>query len=683
MTAPPDAAQAAGRGAVLVCGLGSLGVECVTVLRRYGVAVRAIDLVEPLVEPRFDPQVEPPVGGATFVRGDCRRPEVLRQAGIESCRAVVLVTGDPHANVEAALATRKLNPGIRIVARAAQDNVNQLLTTLLGNFVAYEPSRLAAGALALAAARGEVIGYFRVEGRLVRVLRRRVDPDDRWQGADVRQLGRHGLFVLDHVPQVAEPARAANLVDPSANLFHGHDPGRAIEQGDMLTLLSVEHDAAAGAPRRAPARRTFADRLADLRRSLRRPAGVVLASLAAVALALTVAAIAFPSGERSLSTVDGLFTALVLMTGGTYADLFPPFNHLSNSLRLLSIGLSATGTLFVGLLYAGLTERLMTLRLRLGRRRPPVPRHGHVVVVGLGRGGRHATGVLEELEHPVAAIEIEDVGDHSMPQLPVVSGNGVEADALAAANIAGARAVLATTRDEWVNLEIALQVRRLNADCELVIRTHDTRFSRNIADIVPHMRALCVPEVAARAFAAAALGGKVLDLFQLDERTVFVVEHEVAAGDGLEGRFLAEAAEGYSVVPVWYTTRGHAPRFWTPADPVVRLAAGDRVVLLGPSRSLRWIERAQMHPRGVTLRLVARRPYADEITVASVLAQHTGCTLEAGRQLLRDLPRDLPDLLYTHQAHRLRAALQASGTTVELYLSCPPPPPSSPASAQP
>jgi len=286
--------------------------------------------------------------------------------------------------------------------------------------------------------------------------------------------------------------------------------------------------------------------------------------------------------------------------------------------------------------------------------------------VGLGRVGRHAVTVLHQLDHPLAAIELHDVEGHSLPEISVVKGNGADADALAVANIAGARAVLVTTRDEWMNLEIGLQVRRLNPGCELVIRTHDTRFSRNIADVVPRLRALCVPEIAARAFAAAALGGQILDLFQLGERTVYVVEHVVRTGDGLDGRFLSEIAEGYSVVPVWCATRGHQPRFWSPADPVVRLADGDRVVFLGPSLSLQWIERGHMRPREVFLRLVARRPFADLLAVASVLVQHTGCTLDAALGLLQALPRELPEPLYPLQAQRLKGALEASGTWSEL-----------------
>ena len=144
----------------------------------------------------------------------------------------------------------------------------------------------------------------------------------------------------------------------------------------------------------------------------------MLTSLIVVAIALVISAAAFPTADGSLSPVDGVFTALVLMTGGTYADLFPPFGKLSNWLRLLSVTLSAIGTVFVGLLYAFFTERVMTLRFRLGTRRPAVPRKDHVVVVGLGRVGRHAAERLQELQQPVAAIEAARVGEHALPDLP-------------------------------------------------------------------------------------------------------------------------------------------------------------------------------------------------------------------------------------------------------------------------
>lgn len=651
--------------AIVVCGLGALGAECVAVFRRYGVPVRAIEIAEPTT------------ADVTFVRGDCRRPEILRQAGIESCRAIVLVTGDPRVNVEAALAARRLNPAIRIVVRAPQDNINHLLSALLTNFVAYEPGRLAAGPLALAASHGEVIGYFRIDGRLVRILRRQVTADSPTSGTAVKHLERRGLMVLQHHSEADETAAPSDEDEsqPFGPLFYRHDPQATIRDGDLLTLLSVEIGGELPRQARQRERRGLGERFMFLRRSLRRPAGVVLASLVVITLALGISALAFPSSDHALSAADGIFTALVLMTGGTYADLFPPFGHLSNRLRLLSVMLSATGTVFVGLLYAWLTERVVALRWRLGSRRPPVPRGDHVVVVGLGRLGRRASAVLRELDIPVAAVEVSNVDDHTIPGVPVVIGNGIEEGALAAVNVASARAVLAATRDDWINLEIALHVRRLNANCELVMRTEDARFAENVADLVPHMRALRVPVIAARAFAAAALGARVLDLFQLGDRMIYVVEHVVQRGDGLEGHLLAEIAEGYSVVPVWYAVAGDQPRFWSTTDQAVRLKAGDRLVLLAPSRSLQWIERGEMRTPAGNLRLASRRPYADPFALTALLVQHTACTLEEAQRLVHAMPQELPVALYPHQALRLRAALEAAGTVVEEVAIAPAPSP--------
>ncbi len=656
-------------GTVVVCGVGSLGLACATVLRRYGVPVQAVD--KDLETATLVASGDPGPGQVESIHGDCRHAEVLRRAGVEHARAILLVTGDSRANIEAALVARRLNPGIRIVARTAQDNISRLLTERLSNFVAYEPSRLAAGALALAASGGEVIGHFHVGGRLVRVLRRPVDAGSRWLGAAIKELGRHGVVVLDHASgghasgghdEARNPA-AAESTEP---LFYGHDQDESVQEGDVLTLLSVERAEPMPRSPEPRSRTALADLLRSMRRSLRRPAAVVVASLVVITVALLISAAAFPTADGALTHVDGIFTALVLMTGGTYADLFPPFGKLSNGLRLLSVTLSAIGTVFVGLLYAFLTDRLMTLRFRLGARRPPVPRRDHVVVVGLGRVGRHAAERLQELQQPVAAIEAGVVEEHAVPELPLVNGNAVDENTLGAVNIADARAVLVVTPDEWLNLEVALQVRRFNADCELVIRTSDARFSENIADVVPRMHALCVPVIASQAFAAAAVGGKVLDLFQLRQRTVFVVEHEVRAGDGLDGRLLSEAAEGYAFVPVWHATTGREPHFWSPADQALRLRPGDRLIVLGPSHSLQWIERGVPRPRDTSLRITARRPYADAIALASLLVQHTSLTLEQARVTIESLPHELSEPLYPHQARRLKAALEASGATVEL-----------------
>src|SRR5262249_51715217 len=153
------------------------------------------------------------------------------------------------------------------------------------------------------------------------------------------------------------------------------------------------------------------------------------------------------------------------------------------------------------------------------------------------------------------AVESTKLEEHALSELPVVPGSGTDRTALDAAGCATARGVLAATHDDWLNFEVALLARTLNPKCALVIRTNDRRFSRNVAGVLPGLDVVCVPVVAAKAFAAAAMGQNVLDLFQFEGRTIFVVEHFVAKGDGLDGRHLSEIAEGFSVMPVLYQLR--------------------------------------------------------------------------------------------------------------------------------
>jgi Trk K+ transport system NAD-binding subunit len=657
-TSAPPLAQA-----VLVCGLGSLGRQCVRALLRYRIAVRGVDVSQ---VDRGDLEEVP------FVQGDCRYVEVLRRGGIDRCRAVLLVTGDPYANIEAALAARKLHPSIRIVARVAEQNLNALLASVVGNFVGFEPNRLAVGALALAALHSETVGYFHLDGQLLHVVRHEVTAGDSWLGMSVDELNAHGLLILEH----HSPAGADDdgAVATREGPFHRYQPSAVVRAGDVLTVLSergarlvTQVAPAAPAPATHDRRRIALADLVGRIRAMPRTRGVVVGAIVVIGLAIGVAMVLFPRADDSLSGADGFFTALVLMTGGTYADLFPAFHHLSNVVRLFSVLLSVIGTVAVGLLYAWLTERLMTLRLRLAPRRRRAPAQDHVIIVGLGRVGRGAADVLDELGRAVVGVEpTATIDQHALPRLSLVRGDGTDMASLEAARLGGARGLLAATDNDWMNLEVALLARKVNPDCAVVIRTKDTRFSDNVAGLVPGLAVMCIPVIAASAFAAAALGENVIDLFQLGPTTVFVVEYRIEAHEALRGASLAEIAEGYSVVPILHARAGHDARRCSISDGSIRLQLGDRLVLLGSATSLQRVERGSMFPRTARVTLSRLRPFADRLVISALLVQQLAYTLEHAQALLDSLPQTLPERLYPHHAERLCLALERGGATAEL-----------------
>ncbi|MDZ8054449.1 MAG: potassium channel family protein [Aulosira sp. ZfuVER01] len=210
----------------LVCGLGNLGQYCVSVLKEFGVKVNAIEVanISRWEVPDLPDLVD------KLVIGDCRQPKILEQAGIRQCRAILIVTSDERVNIAAAFAARSLNPQIRLVIRSAQENLNELLSHNLGNFVAFEATQLPAKSFALAALSSETRGFFTLENSLLRVVRVAVDVSLRWATrSQIHEMNTAHRRILAH-------ARAGN---PLPKSFYQWEPNTQILRGDTVAYIEV------------------------------------------------------------------------------------------------------------------------------------------------------------------------------------------------------------------------------------------------------------------------------------------------------------------------------------------------------------------------------------------------------------------------------------------------------------
>jgi voltage-gated potassium channel Kch len=102
------------RGHVIVCGLGRLGFGVVRLLKGH-VPVVVIDFAEHLHYADEPTMVAEPV--VPVLKGDMRVKWVLQEAGVEEASAVLVLTPNDTANLEAAMLVHELNPGARIVMR--------------------------------------------------------------------------------------------------------------------------------------------------------------------------------------------------------------------------------------------------------------------------------------------------------------------------------------------------------------------------------------------------------------------------------------------------------------------------------------------------------------------------------------------------------------------------------------
>lgn len=646
----------------LVCGLGSLGQQCVVALREYGVSIIAIDAEEH----RSWEIPDLPKLLEKLIIGDCRQESILEQAKIQQCRAVLLVTSSERVNVETAFAARLLNPQTRLVIRSAKENLNELLSKHLGNFVSFEPTHLPVSAFALAALGTETLGFFNLEGQQLRVVKRHVKPGDRLCKRLVHELNSPTRRVLYHT---------SNSFETLAG-FHQWEPDAPMQAGDTLVYIEVrEKSARVSQPTPTHSGQDkqpfwaglqsltwdkLKQKLIEFWQSTERSQTqrVAIISGIVVVILLIVGTMLYESSNTpKISFRDAFNLTVVLLLGGydnVFGQLPLPIN-LSWWLHLFSFILTVAGEIFVGILYAMLTEKVLSAKFQLPKRRPPVPQQDHVVVIGLDRVGQGVAALLQEYKQSVVGISSIELDPNLLPHLSVIMGE--YAEALKTANLRTAKSVVVATDDEMVNLEVGLMAHAENPVGGLVIRTFEQGLSKNLAQLLPDAQVLCAYALAAEAFAGAAFGENIENLFRLNNQTILVTEYQIEAGDTLSGLLLAEVAYGYGVVPILYQKEEETPKL-IPSDDI-RLARGDRMVVLATSKGLRRVEQGILSMTPKTCRVQVEQALTREAIFegANAIARIAGCDLSTARALMHNLPGTLQMPLYRHQAQRLVRAL--------------------------
>lgn len=645
----------------LVCGLGSLGQHCVAALREFGVRVVAIDRVRPASWEV--PQAE--LGLDLLVLGDCRQSSVLQKANIAACRAVLITTSQERANAETALAVRSLNETTRLVVRSGQENLNQVLGQHLGNFVAFEHAQLSADAFALAALGTGTLGLFRLGHEWLRVVRRQLQPEE--PACDRRRLHEFNSprrRLLFHLP--------AGTTPEAAGIFYRWSPDRLVRAGDTVVYVEKTDFTAVLTPKK-PSQKSWQRRLWELLNARPTQArfgqklreawyglakvpvrGVAMVCGAIVLGLLLLGTLLFRFSYPEATFLSSFYATAILLLGG-YADLFGDFNPDDRTewwLQLFSLGLTVAGTALVGVLYALVTQALLSSKFHLIQRRPPLPKQDHVILIGIRRVGQRVASLLLELNQNLVGIPYNpEFDDNTLPKMPVLLGNVREA--LSRANLETAKSVVVGTDDEMLNLEIGLRIRAVNPDCELVIRTYGQRLCENLKQLLPSATVVNAYAVVAEAFAGAAFGEEIISLFRHNDRTILVTEYRIEVGDTLNGLLLADVAYGYEVVPMLHEKPGKEVRLM-PLDDAV-LTVGDRLIVLATIEGLWRVEQGTLkaEKRCYRLRLEHALTETARFEGGNALVRIAGLSLAEARSLMQELPQTLPCQLYEHQAHRL------------------------------
>jgi voltage-gated potassium channel Kch len=383
--------------------------------------------------------------GATVVVGDARDPDLLRSVGLMEARALLAVTDRDPVNLEIALDARRLRPDLPVVARIFDQNLAQQLEAGHGVRRALSVSGLAAPAFAGAALGESVLASFASNGKLDVVVR---------EGESLLVLEEHEARA--RVTSRGEAARPA--------------PGRPLASG----LARVWQSA---------------------------PLGLrwVFVSL----IGLTALSVLVFSRAMDLSFVDAFYFVVTTVTTVGYGDITPL--KASPALKLYGCLLMILGSATLATLTSILTAFVVTERFErlLGRGR--VPASGHVVVVGCGNVGSRTVAELARAGVPAVAVDVAPGVRVGAGRSAVVIGDARRLEVLEEAHVSTARAVVAVTGDDAVNLGVALLARKLNPGVRTVVRLFDAGLAEKVQAGLDVDVAMGAARVAAPMFVAAAL----------------------------------------------------------------------------------------------------------------------------------------------------------------------------------
>lgn len=197
----------------------------------------------------------------------------------------------------------------------------------------------------------------------------------------------------------------------------------------------------------------------------------------------------------------------------------------------------------------------------------------------MGRVGYRIVDLLLRLGEQVTVIT-EDSREEWLQSVCARGVKPIRGDArsenrLTEAGIQTARAIIAATDQDLVNIEVALDAKQLRPEVPVVMRLFDPSLARELEAGFSIRRALGVSALAAPTFAAAALGEQVVGAFTLDGAMYVIGRVTLDAGSALTGLTVEAAAERFEVAVLAQerdvAACQFAPAGGTPLEPGGRL----------------------------------------------------------------------------------------------------------------
>jgi Trk K+ transport system NAD-binding subunit len=550
---------------IIVCGLGSAGYKILCLLRQQGAQVVAIN--------------DRPIPGDTenIIIGDMQSATTLLAAGIRDAQTIVLASSDDGLNLTVLMQARVLNPRIRIINRLFNTSLGERLDQTLPDHITMSVAALAAPIFAFAALGDRAIGQLQLFHQTWPIHEEVIEELHPWHGRKLSDLwDDRNRMLIYYLPDHGR-------VDLVSAVLRG----QALQVGDRLIIGTK--------PQTRTTRRSLLQRIAKFGMALkymRQHSQALLGSALLLLLTISIGTIVYFASILKKSPIDALYFSVSLITGA--GDSLIPVEQVPNNLKLFTIFVMLIGAAIIGLSYALLNDFILGTRFDHFWEVTRIPPRNHFIVCGLSGTGMQIINHLYSYGHEVVVIESDPNcrflnGVRAM-KIPVVQGDARLPTTLKTANYERAHALIAATSDDTANLEIALNAKGLNPRVAAIVRYQDPEFAHMAQQVFEFEAVLSPAELVAPAFAAAALGGRVLGNGMTAESLWVALATIITPGHPFCGKRVRDAAMAADFVPLYVVTRCQTLHGWDLLE--VCLSAGDALYLTMPASQLEQLWRS-------------------------------------------------------------------------------------------
>ena len=550
---------------IIVCGLDQTGYKIFSLLRQQGAYVTGIH--------------HQPIPGETVdvVVGNLQSASTLLAAGIEEAQTLVL-SGDTEAlNLAILMQARVLNPKIRIINRLFNASLGDRLDQTLPDHVTMSVAALAAPVFAFAALGSRAIGQLRLFNQTWPIHEEYIDEHHPWLGRTLSELwDNRSRMLIYYLP-----------VKGQTDLISAVEYGQSLQVGDRLivgTQPRIHHH------RQSLLQKLFKV-LANLRRFQQYAQPVAIITLALLAT-IFIATLTYVCFDLNTSIVDALYFSVGTITGAGSNDKVT--ERAPDILKVFTAILMLVGAGVIGIFYALLTDFILGTRFKQFWDCTQVPQRNHYIICGLGGIGVQIVQQLHNNGYEVVVIE-RDPNNRFLNTarswgVPLIIGDASLPATLKAANLDRAAALLAVTSNDTANLEIALNAKGLTPKVSTILRYEDPHFAQMAQQVFEFQAVLSPVELAAPAFAAAALGGRILGNGMTSDSLWVALATFITPQHPFCGKRLKEAAMDADFVPLYIESKSRTIHGWNLLDTCLNV--GDVLYLTMPANRLEQLWRA-------------------------------------------------------------------------------------------